>query len=148
MGGRWARWRGTTCAIPCTGRSSQASEKGARLLVGGTVRNPPGAYYPPTILTDVKKGMPAYEEELFGCCGNCDCERYAVWAWRRRHHPHLARGETIAEFEIEAGMVFVNDNVRSDPRVPFGGINESGYGRELSAYGIKEFVNIKTVTVA
>jgi succinate-semialdehyde dehydrogenase/glutarate-semialdehyde dehydrogenase len=61
---------------------------------------------------------------------------------------NLARGETIAEFEIESGMVFVNDNVRSDPRVPFGDIKESGYGRELSSNGIKQFVKIKTVAVA
>ncbi len=132
--------------------------KGARLLLGGTVPNHPGAYYPPTVLTDVRKGMPAYEEELFGPVAaiipaQSEAEAIAV----ANDTPFglggavitrdLPRGERIAEFEIESGMVFVNDNVRSDPRVPFGGIKESGYGRELSSYGIKEFVNIKTVMV-
>jgi succinate-semialdehyde dehydrogenase/glutarate-semialdehyde dehydrogenase len=130
--------------------------KGARLLLGGTVPNHPGAYYPPTVLTDVRKGMPAYEEELFGPVAaiiptRTEAEAIAI----ANDTPFglggavitrdLARGEEIAEFEIESGMVFVNDNVRSDPRVPFGGVKESGYGRELSSYGIKEFVNIKTV---
>jgi succinate-semialdehyde dehydrogenase / glutarate-semialdehyde dehydrogenase len=102
--------------------------------------------------------MPAYEEELFGPVAaiipvQSEAEAIAV----ANDTPFglggavitrdLARGERIAEFEIESGMVFVNDNVRSDPRVPFGGIKESGYGRELSSYGIKEFVNIKTVMV-
>jgi succinate-semialdehyde dehydrogenase/glutarate-semialdehyde dehydrogenase len=133
--------------------------KGARLLLGGIVPNHPGAYYPPTVLTDVRKGMPAYEEELFGPVAAIiptrnEAEAIAV----ANDSPFglggavitrdLARGERIAEFEIESGMVFVNDNVRSDPRVPFGGIKESGYGRELSCYGIREFVNIKTVMVA
>ena len=133
--------------------------KGARLLLGGTVPNHPGAYYPPTVLTDVKKGMPAYEEELFGPVAaiiptRSEAEAIAV----ANDTPFglggavitrdLARGEKIAEFEIESGMVFVNDNIRSNPRVPFGGIKESGYGRELSSYDIKEFVNIKTVMVA
>jgi succinate-semialdehyde dehydrogenase/glutarate-semialdehyde dehydrogenase len=133
--------------------------KGARLLLGGIVPNHPGAYYPPTVLTDVRKGMPAYEEELFGPVAaiiptRSETEAIAV----ANDTPFglggavitrdLARGERIAEFEIESGMVFVNDNVRSDPRVPFGGIKESGYGRELSCYGIREFVNIKTVMVA
>ena len=132
--------------------------KGARLLLGGTVPNHPGAYYPPTVLTDVRKGMPAYEEELFGPVAaiiptRSEAEAIAV----ANDTPFglggavitrdLARGERIAEFEIDSGMVFVNDNVRSDPRVPFGGIKESGYGRELSCYGIREFVNIKTVMV-
>jgi succinate-semialdehyde dehydrogenase/glutarate-semialdehyde dehydrogenase len=132
--------------------------KGARLLLGGKVPNHPGAYYPPTVLTDVGKGMPAYEEELFGPVAaiipvQSEAEAIAV----ANDTPFglggavitrdLPRGERIAEFEIESGMVFVNDNVRSDPRVPFGGIKESGYGRELSSYGIKEFVNIKTVMV-
>jgi succinate-semialdehyde dehydrogenase / glutarate-semialdehyde dehydrogenase len=133
--------------------------KGARLLLGGKVPNHPGAYYPPTVLTDVRKGMPAYEEELFGPVAAIiptrnEAEAIAV----ANDSPFglggavitrdLARGERIAEFEIDSGMVFVNDNVRSDPRVPFGGIKESGYGRELSCYGIREFVNIKTVMVA
>ena len=129
------------------------------LLLGGTVPNHPGAYYPATVLTDVKKGMPAYEDELFGPVAavipiRSEAEAIAV----ANDTPFglggavitrdIARGERIAELEIESGVVFVNDNVRSDPRVPFGGIKESGYGRELSSYGIKEFVNIKTVMVA
>jgi succinate-semialdehyde dehydrogenase/glutarate-semialdehyde dehydrogenase len=133
--------------------------KGARLLVGGSVPNHPGAYYPPTVLTDVKKGMPAYEEELFGPVAAIIPTRSEAEAIAIANDTKfglggavitrdLARGEQIAEFEIESGMVFVNDNVRSDPRVPFGGIKESGYGRELSSYGIKEFVNIKAVMVA
>ena len=133
--------------------------KGARLLLGGTVPNHPGAYYPPTVITDVNKGMPAYEEELFGPVAAIIPTRSEVEAIAVANNTalglggavmtrDLARGEKIAETEIEAGMVFVNDNVRSDPRVPFGGIKESGYGRELSAYGIREVVNIKTVMVA
>src|SRR3984893_932654 len=132
--------------------------KGARVLLGGAVPNNPGAYYPPTVLTDVRKGMPAYEEELFGPVAAIIPARSEAEAIATANDTpfglggavitrDLARGEKIAEFEIEAGMVFVNDNVRSDPRVPFGGIKESGYGRELSSYGIKEFVNIKTVMV-
>jgi succinate-semialdehyde dehydrogenase/glutarate-semialdehyde dehydrogenase len=133
--------------------------KGARLLLGGAVPNHPGAYYPPTVLTDVGKGMPAYEEELFGPVAAIIPTRSEAEAIAIANDTKfglggavitrdLARGEQIAEFEVESGMVFVNDNVRSDPRVPFGGIKESGYGRELSSYGIKEFVNIKTVMVA
>jgi succinate-semialdehyde dehydrogenase/glutarate-semialdehyde dehydrogenase len=133
--------------------------KGARLLLGGILPNHPGAYYPPTVITDVKKGMPAYEEELFGPVAAIIPTRNETEAIAVANDTSfglggavitrdLARGEKIAEFEIESGMVFVNDNVRSDPRAPFGGIKESGYGRELSSYGIKEFVNIKTVVVA
>ena len=133
--------------------------KGARVLLGGAVPNNPGAYYPPTVLTDVHKGMPAYEEELFGPVAAIIPTRDEVEAIATANDTvfglgggvitrDLARGERIAEYEIESGSVFVNDAVRSDPRLPFGGVKESGYGRELSSYGIKEFVNIKTVVVA
>jgi len=133
--------------------------KGARCLLGGSVPDGPGAFYPPTVLTDVGKGMPAFDEELFGPVA-------AIIAARdERHAIDLAndssfglggavitrdrvRGERIAADEIESGCVFVNDNVKSDVRLPFGGVKESGYGRELSGYGIREFVNIKTVWVA
>lgn len=133
--------------------------KGARLLSGGVVPNSPGAYYPPTVLTDVQKGMPAYEDELFGPVAAIIPVRDESEAITVANDTvfglgggvitrDLARGERIAEQEIESGLVFINDNVRSDPRLPFGGVKESGYGRELSHYGIREFVNIKTVMVA
>ena len=133
--------------------------KGARLLLGGAIPEGPGAYYPPTVLTGVRKGMPAYDEELFGPVAAiipvADEEEAIATANDSVFGlggavltRDLARGERIAADLIESGCVFVNEAVRSDPRLPFGGIKESGYGRELSSYGIKEFVNIKTVYVA
>ena len=132
---------------------------GARCLLGGKIPDDPGAYYPPTVLTDVRKGMPAYDEELFGPVAAIIPVRDEEDAIAAANDSvfglggavftaDLARGERIAAERIESGCVFVNDYVRSDPRLPFGGVKESGYGRELSAYGIKEFVNIKTVYVA
>jgi succinate-semialdehyde dehydrogenase / glutarate-semialdehyde dehydrogenase len=131
---------------------------GARCLLGGAVPNNPGAYYPPTVLTDVRRGMPAYEEELFGPVAaiiSVKDEEEAIATANDSAFGlgggvitrDLARGEHIAAERIESGCVFVNEAVRSDPRLPFGGVKESGYGRELSVYGIKEFVNIKTVYV-
>src|ERR1700730_4024533 len=125
----------------------------------GPLPNRPGAYYPPTVLTNVRPGMPAYEEELFGPVAaiiSVNGEEEAIAAANDSVFGlggggltrHLARGEQIAAERIESGCVFVNEAVRSDPRLPFGGVKESGYGRELSYYGIKEFVNTKTVYVA
>jgi succinate-semialdehyde dehydrogenase/glutarate-semialdehyde dehydrogenase len=133
--------------------------KGARCLLGGEIPDGPGAFYPPTVLTDVKPGMPAYEEELFGpvaaiipatdedeAVGVANDSVFGLGAAVFTGDP--ARGERVARDRIEAGSCFVNAFVKSDPRLPFGGIKESGYGRELSHHGIKEFVNIKTVYVA
>jgi succinate-semialdehyde dehydrogenase/glutarate-semialdehyde dehydrogenase len=133
--------------------------KGARSLLGGTIPNNCGAYYPPTVLTDVAKGMPAYDEELFGPVAAVIPVKDEDAAIATANDSvfglgggvftqDLARGERIATERIDSGMVFVNEAVHSDPRLPFGGIKESGYGRELSGYGIKEFVNIKTVYIA
>lgn len=134
-------------------------EKGATLLLGGIVPPIPGAYYYPTVLSDVKPGMPAYEEELFGPVAaiieaqneedairiaNDTCFGLGAAIFTR----DTKKGEEIASNQIKAGACFVNDFVKSDPRLPFGGTGESGYGRELSHYGIKEFVNIKTVCVS
>lgn len=132
--------------------------KGARCLLGGTVPEGPGAYYPPTVLTDVATGMPAYDEELFGpvaaviavadedqAIAVANDSQFGLGACVITRD--LARGERIAAERIDSGAVFVNEPVRSDPRLPFGGVKESGYGRELSSYGIKEFVNIKTVHI-
>lgn len=137
----------------------ESLQKGARCLLGGTIPERRGAYYPPTVLTDVRAGMPAYEEELFGPVAAVIPVRDEQAAIATANDSVFGlggavitrdteRGERIAADLVESGCVFVNDAVRSDPRLPFGGVKESGYGRELSAYGIKEFVNIKTVYVA
>ena len=132
--------------------------KGARCVLGGEIPKGPGAYYPPTVLTNVTRGMPAYHEELFGPVGSVirAADEDAAIAVANDSvfglgggviTRDIVRGERVAA-KIESGNVFVNDNVRSDPRLPFGGVKESGYGRELSHYGIKEFVNIKTIVVS
>ena len=131
--------------------------KGARLMLGGQIPPGKGSFYPPTVLADVKPGMPAYEEELFGPVASIFAARDESEAVRIANDSvfglgaavfteDVARGERIAR-QLDAGCTFVNALVASDPRVPFGGIKESGYGRELGTYGIKEFVNIKTVYV-
>jgi succinate-semialdehyde dehydrogenase/glutarate-semialdehyde dehydrogenase len=111
------------------------------------------------VLTDVGPGSPAYEEELFGPVAAILPARDEADAIRIANDSRFglgaavftrdrARGERIAEYELEAGSCFVGALVRSDPRLPFGGIKESGYGRELAGHGIREFVNTKTVYVA
>ena len=133
-------------------------EKGARCLIGGAIPKGSGAFYPPTVLTNVRKGMPAYDEELFGPVAaiiSVKDEEEAITVANDSlfglgaavFTRDVARGEKIAINELEAGCCFVNAFVKSDPRLPFGGIKESGYGRELSHYGIREFVNIKTIFV-
>jgi succinate-semialdehyde dehydrogenase/glutarate-semialdehyde dehydrogenase len=133
--------------------------KGARCLLGGAIPEGRGAYYPATVLTDVRPGMPAYDEELFGPVAAVipvKSEGEAIEVANASVFGlggavitrDIARGERIAAELIDSGCVFVNEAVRSDPRLPFGGVKESGYGRELSSYGIREFVNIKTVYVA
>ena len=131
--------------------------KGARLLLGGEIPQGRGSFYPPTVLTDVRKGMPAYDEELFGpvaaivkardeadAIGIANDSIFGLGA--AVFTKDVARGERVAR-QLDAGCTFVNALVASDPRLPFGGTKESGYGRELGSYGIKEFVNIKTVYI-
>ncbi len=131
---------------------------GARLLAGGAVPPGPGAYYPVTVLSGVAKGMPACDEELFGPVAAIIPVRGEEEAIAAANDTSFGlgaaifsgdpdRAELIAAERLEAGSCFVNALVKSDPRLPFGGIKESGYGRELSAFGIREFVNVKTVYV-
>jgi len=130
---------------------------GARLLVGGRI--PPdstvGAYYPPTVLSGVTPGMPAFDEEVFGPVAAiiaADDEEQAIALANRSPYGlgaalftrDDARADRVAR-RIEAGNVFINSFVKSDPHLPFGGVKHSGYGRELSWFGIQEFVNVKTV---
>jgi len=135
----------------------ESVRKGAKLLLGGEIPSGPGAYYPPTVLADVRPGMPAYDEELFGPVAAIVKARDEHDAVRIANDSifglgasvftkDVARGERLAR-DLEAGCTFVNGLVASDPRLPFGGIKESGYGRELGSYGIKEFVNTKTVYI-
>lgn len=134
-------------------------EAGAELALGGAIPDGPGAYYPVTLLTNVTADTPAYHEELFGPVGSVirasdepDAIRIAndsVFGLGAAVFTRdLERGRRIAEEELEAGCCFVNSFVKSDPRLPFGGIKESGYGRELAGLGIRELINQKTVYVA
>jgi succinate-semialdehyde dehydrogenase/glutarate-semialdehyde dehydrogenase len=133
--------------------------RGASARLGCAVPAGPGAFYPPSVLSDVTPGMPAFDEELFGPVAAVVAAKDERDAIRLANHTvfglgaavftrDVARGERIARHELLAGSCFVNAFVRSDPRLPFGGIRESGYGRELGAFGIREFVNVKTVYVA
>ncbi len=141
------------------GQVTKSIEAGARLVCGGQIPDREGAWYPATLLADVKPGMPAYDEELFGpvaalieAKSDDDAIRIAndtpFGLGAAVFTKDSTRGEKIAEYELDAGSCFVNTFVRSDPRLPFGGVKESGFGRELGPYGIKELVNIKTVYVA
>ena len=132
-------------------------KQGGRLVLGGVIPEGRGAYYPASILVDVKPGMEAFDNELFGPVAS------VIRAKDDNHAVELAnnsqfglgsgvftknreRGENLA-LQLEAGSSFVNKLVVSDPRLPFGGVKNSGYGRELAAYGIREFVNTKTIWI-
>ena len=132
---------------------------GARLLLGGELPDRRGAWYPATVLSDVKPGQPAHDEEVFGPVAaviEAADEEEAIAIANASEFGlgsavltrDRARGERIAAERLEAGLSFVNDNVRSDPRLPFGGVKHSGFGRECAGFGIREFVNIKTVQSA
>ncbi|AFM05372.1 NAD-dependent aldehyde dehydrogenase [Bernardetia litoralis DSM 6794] len=154
-----------TTDIGCQAREDLAKEldeqvqesikKGAKLILGGKRNN---AFYEPTILVDVKEGMPAFDDELFGPVASvikAEGENHAIElannsefglgssVWTK----DIQKAKKIAS-QIESGSVFINGMVKSDPRLPFGGIKKSGYGRELSINGIHEFVNIKTVWIS
>jgi succinate-semialdehyde dehydrogenase / glutarate-semialdehyde dehydrogenase len=130
---------------------------GARILTGGKRLDRPGNYYPPTVLKDIPKDSPAYREELFGPVASMfraknldDAIRIAndsrfglgasAWTNDKRERERLIN-------DIEAGMVFINRMVASDPRLPFGGVKKSGHGRELAVHGIREFTHVKTVSI-
>jgi succinate-semialdehyde dehydrogenase/glutarate-semialdehyde dehydrogenase len=132
-------------------------EEGARVLTGGERIGGRGYYYAPTVLTDIPKESPAYVEEIFGPVASVFRVRDIDEAIAVANDTVFGLGSSAwtddeverARFidEIEAGNVFINGMVASDPRLPFGGVKQSGYGRELSRYGIREFVNIKTVWI-
>ena len=133
-------------------------DDGANLIIGGEIPKIPGAFYPITLLSNVKPGVVAFDEEIFGPV-------FAVIKARDENHAidlandspfglgaavftkNINKGKEIAKNRLNAGLCFVNDFVKSDPRLPFGGIKQSGYGRELSIYGLMEFVNIKTIVI-
>lgn len=136
---------------------SQSLERGARLALGGKPIEGAGYFYEPTIVTEVVPGMPMFDEEVFGPAAavvRAKDREHAIWLanaspfglgsslWTR----DVAAAEVYAG-RIEAGAVFINGMVASDPRLPFGGVKKSGYGRELSAFGIHEFVNVQTVWI-
>lgn len=131
---------------------------GAECVLGGKIPEGESAFYPATILTKVKKGMPAFDEELFGPVAAIISAKNAEEAIKMANDSYFGlggavfttdetKGNYIARNELQAGSVFVNQGVKSDPRLPFGGIKQSGYGRELGLHGLLEFMNIKTIYI-
>lgn len=136
----------------------KSRKMGATVLTGGKIPAGKAAFYPPTVLENVTPGMPAFHEELFGPVA-------VLYSFRTLEEAisiangtvfglgagiftsDISKARILAEKGLEAGCVFINDFVKSDPRLPFGGIKESGYGRELSAFGIREFMNIKSIVI-
>lgn len=136
---------------------AKSVEQGAQLLIGGEIPEGPGAFYPPTLLRGVSKGMPAFDEEMFGPVGAIIEFSNDEEALTLANDSKYGLGSAVftkdkkrIEFftrKLQAGCVFVNDFVKSDPRLPFGGVKSSGFGRELSDFGIHEFINIKSVSI-
>jgi succinate-semialdehyde dehydrogenase/glutarate-semialdehyde dehydrogenase len=131
---------------------------GAKLLTGGNRVHGPGFFYEPTVLTDVPKDSPAYAEEVFGPVASIFRVRNAGEAVEMANDTPFGLGasawtndpmeQELFASELESGMVFINALVASDPRLPFGGVKRSGFGRELGSHGIREFTNVKTIWVA
>jgi succinate-semialdehyde dehydrogenase/glutarate-semialdehyde dehydrogenase len=136
---------------------TESVKKGARLLTGGKRLPGKGNFYPPTVLAEIPKDSPAYREEFFGPVALMFTVESAHEAVHLANDSPFGLGSsawTKDESEkrlfidrIEAGSVFINEMVSSDPRLPFGGVKDSGYGRELSVHGIREFVNVKSVWI-
>ena len=136
----------------------QSKKNGAEVLLGGEAPEKPGAWFPATVLSNVLPGQAAHDEEVFGPVAAVISAKDEADAIRIVNASEFglgsavitadtARGQRIAVEELDAGVSCVNQNVRSDPRLPFGGVKDSGYGREVSMFGIREFCNIKTVVV-
>jgi len=134
-------------------------DNGAKCLIGGKLTDKEGAFYPITLLTGVKKGMPAFDDEIFGPVGaiisfNSDDEAISLandsgfGLGGGLFTKDIAKAEKIAREKFNSGACFINDFTKSDPKLPFGGIKDSGYGRELSHFGIKEFMNAKTICIS
>lgn len=133
----------------------QSVASGAKIVCGGKRKEGKGYFYLPTVLTNVKKGMPVYDEEVFGPVLPIVSFEDETGAIYMSNDTRYGLGSSIFTSDMEkakriipqidAGNVCINDMVKSDPRAPFGGVKKSGYGRELSNYGLKEFVNIKNV---
>ncbi len=131
---------------------------GAYCVMGGQIPDGPGYFYPPTLLADVRPGMPAFDDEMFGPVAALISVRNANEAVDVANNSRFGLGGSIwtasiekAEWmaaEIQSGAIFINEMTKSDPRMPFGGVRDSGIGRELSEYGIREFMNIKSVWIA
>ncbi|AIT63332.1 Aldehyde dehydrogenase family protein [Coxiella burnetii str. Namibia] len=140
------------------GQVRESIDKGALLETGGEIPESKGFYYPPTVLSGVRAGQPAFDDEVFGpviALIRAKDEKHAIEIANNSKFGLGAavftndneRGEKIAASELQAGTCVVNTFVKSDPRLPFGGVKHSGYGRELAAEGIRSFMNVKTVVV-
>jgi succinate-semialdehyde dehydrogenase/glutarate-semialdehyde dehydrogenase len=133
-------------------------KEGAKLELGGQIPERKGFFYPPTVLTNIKSDSLVFNEEIFGPVASIitfNNENEAIQLANSTDFglgaaiftQDIEKGNLIAKEKLEAGSCFVNEFVKSDPRLPFGGIKSSGFGRELSELGIREFANIKTVVV-